>query len=683
LSGCDPSASPAAGTSTEEAGSAISGSISGQVAGEPMNVDLDLMDPSIAPGDDFYRYANGAWLEEYELPPDKSSFGNFHELFELSQERVQSLIEELAGGDSPPGTVEQKIGDYYASFMDTDRLDGIGLAAISDELAALTGLRNGTELAAAFGRSDRDASQSPFGLGIEIDRKNPDRFIASIGHAGLGLPERDYYLEDTERFAGIRSAYAAHIETLLTLTDQPAAAALASEVLALETRIAEVHWTRADRRNRDLTYNLHSPDELAQAFPDFAWETFFEAAGVLPPVINVRHPSAMAPLVEIVVETPLPVWRAYLTYHLISNNAPYLSGAIDEANFDFHGRVLRGQPQQRERWRRAVSLVSSGRGFGDAIGQVYAERYFPPESRQRMLQLVENLRTALRERISGLDWMGDATKARAFDKLGAFLAKIGYPDRWRDYSSVTIDRASLMSNVRRLRAYYEADGIDRLFRPTDRNEWFAPAHTVNAFYNPQFNAITFPAGILEPPFFDAAADPALNYGAIGAVIGHEMGHGFDDQGSKSDGRGIQVNWWSDEDRARFDERADALVSQYDSYEALPGAFIDGRFTLGENIGDLGGISIAYHAYRNSLQGEEPPVLDGLTGDQRFFVAYAQLWRSMTREEVTLARLKSDPHSPPPYRANGVVRNLDAWYRAFDVQEDQALYLPPESRVSIW
>jgi putative endopeptidase len=652
---------------------------------EPLleNVDVSLIDRSISPGDDFYRFANGTWLSTYELPADKSAFGNFHELFETSQERVQSLIEELAAARPETGSVEQKIGDYYSSYLNEARINELGHSPIEGELAGIRSIDSVESLAAAFGRSDRESSISPIAFGIEIDRKDPSRFITGVGHSGIGLPERDYYLEETERFSAIRDSYQMHIARMLELVDYPDAMNVAAEVLRLETEIARNHWPRSDRRNRDLTYNLSTPAELAVSFPDFPWQTFFEASGVVPEVVNVRHPSAIGPLVQLVNDTPLSVWQAYLAYHLVSNNAPFLSADIDQANFEFYGQILRGQPEQRERWRRAVSLVSGGRGLGDAIGQVYVDRYFPPQSKADMQVLVENLRTALRQRIAALDWMGEDTKARAFEKLDAFLPKIGYPDEWRDFSSVEIDATDLMGNVRQLRAYFEADAIARLSQPTDRDEWFSPAQTVNAFYNPQFNAITFPAGILEPPFFNADADPAVNYGAIGAVIGHEMGHGFDDQGSKSDGRGIQVNWWTAADRERFDAKASSLAEQYSAYEAVPGTRIDGRFTLGENIGDLGGINIAYHAYRASLNGQEPPIIDGLTGDQRFFIAFAQLWRSMIREEVTLARLKSDPHAPPPYRANGVVRNVDAWYEAFDVDEDAALYLPPEERVSIW
>ena len=673
LSGCQ---EPGAGTGRPgmEAGEA------GVPAG---GIDRSLMDPSVAPGDDFYRHANGAWLESFKLPPDLASFGAFREVFETSQERVRSLIEELSMAGPPAGSIEQKIGDYYASFMDTATVDAAGFEPIAGELEVIAGIDTVAALTAAFGRSEREETDSPIRFGIEIDRKNPARFIASLGHGGLGLPERDYYLEESERFASIREAYQHHIARMLNLVDRPAMAELAAQVLALETEIARAHWPRADRRNRDLTYNLHTYRELTEKYTDFDWREYFEAVGVVPEVINVNHPGAMAPLIGIVNRTPLPVWRAYLAYHLVAGNAAYLAGRIDEANFDFYGKVLQGQEEQRPRWRRAVQLVSGRNGLGDAVGQVYVGRYFPARSKALMEELVENLRAAFRERITDLDWMGEETRTRALEKLEAFLPKIGYPEEWRDYTDVRINRNDLMANVRNLRRYYEADGIARLSRPTDRNEWFMPAHTVNAFYNPSFNAITFPAGILAPPFFDPEADPALNYGAIGAVIGHEMGHGFDDQGSKVDARGVQENWWTDEDRARFEERTAALVRQYSNYEPVPGIHIDGAFTLGENIGDLGGLEIAYHAYRASLGGVEPPVLDGFTGDERFFLAFAQVWRSKMREELLVARLKSDPHSPPPYRANGVVRNVDAFYRAFGVGEDAALYLPPGERVRIW
>ena len=534
-----------------------------------------------------------------------------------------------------------------------------------------------------FADVDLSGSRAPVGLGIEIDRMNPERWMVGISIGGLGLPDRDYYLEDTERFRELRSAYRSHIETLLALADYPEPAQAAAAVLALETAIAEIHWPRADRRNRDLTYNLKSTAEFMASHPGFPWQTFLLVNDELPEELNVRYPSAMAPMVTLIGDTDLATWQAYLSFHLLSGNAFALSGEIDDANFDFRGRVLSGQPEQRERWRRAISLVSSQSGLGDALGQLYVERYFPSESKAMMNELVDNLRAALRERIATLDWMTEDTKALALEKLSGFIQNIGYPDEWRDYSEVSIAVDDLMGNVRNLRQFQRDTAVARLDQPTDRREWFMPAQTVNAYYVPQFNSITFPAGILDAPFFDPAADPAVNYGAIGAVIGHEIGHGFDDQGSKSDARGVQRNWWTDEDRSRFEARARKLVAQYAQFEPVPGTPINGEVTLGENIGDLGGVNMAYHAYRLSLGGVEPPVIDGYTGDQRFFLAYAQIWQSKMRTETLLNRLKSGVHSPGEFRVNGVLRNVDAWYDAFDVDDSAALYLPPEERVSIW
>jgi putative endopeptidase len=661
----------------------LSGSSVAGAAIGAWGVDLDNRDAAVRAGDDFFRHASGTWLDEYTLPADKTGFGSFNALHDRSQERVRDLVDNLASREPDFGTIGQKIGDYYRSYLDVAALNHLGYAPIQDELGAILAIRSLADLARAFGRSDFEASSSPIALGIEIDRMDPDRFIAGISLAGLGLPDRDYYLEQTDRFAGIREEYLAHIGRLLEIVGYEDTRSAAGAVLALETSIAEHQWPRADRRNRDLTYNLMDVSAIEAAFPDFPWADFLLASGLAAAELNVHHPSAMEPLVEIIRNTDLATWRAYLTYHLVSNNARFLAEDIDNANFDFYGRALRGQLEQRERWRRAISLVGGSQSLGDAIGQIYVDRYFPPASKLMMEDLVENLRAALQSRIEQLPWMGEETREYALAKLAAFTPKIGYPKTWRDFSTVAISADNLMGNVKELRQFFQEEAISRLHRPTDRDEWFATPQTVNAFYNPQFNAITFPAGILEPPFFDPSADAAVNYGAIGAVIGHEMGHGFDDQGSKSDARGVQRNWWTPEDRARFDARAAMLAEQYSQYEPVPGTHVDGRFTLGENIGDLGGLNVAYHAYRLSLGGAEAPVIDGLTGDQRFFLAYAQVWRSKTREEALVSRLKSDPHSPAAFRVNGVVRNVDAWYDAFDVAPEDALYLAPEDRVSIW
>jgi len=648
-------------------------------------VDLANIDPTVKPGNDFYRYANGQWLDSYELPPDRSMFGSFVALQERSQERVRELVEALAGNHPEPGSVEQKIGDYYASFMNQDDVNARGIEPLRKQLDAIAAIDSIGALARAFGRAEVEGNLAPFAFGVEIDRMDPQRWIAGVSVEGLGLPDRDYYLEDTDQFKQIREAYQDNIRTILGLSgySEADAGAAADAVMALETAIAKQQWPRADRRNRDLTYNLETLDGFEGRYPGFPWREFFEAAGRVPKELNVRYPSAMAPVIEIVDDTDLDTWRAYLTYHLVTGNAALLSQTIDDATFEFYGRVLRGQPEQYERWRRGISLVGGNQGLGDAIGQVYVQHYFPAASKAAMEALVANLQAALRQRIAGLPWMSEDTKTYAFEKLEAFTPNIGYPNEWRDYSDVRIDPDDLVANARQLREHYLKEDLARLDEPTDPHEWFMSPQTVNAYYVPQFNSITFPAAILEAPFFDPAADPAVNYGAIGAVIGHEMGHGFDDQGSKSDARGVQRNWWTDEDRSRFDARTSKLAAQYSGYEPVPGTSIDGEFTLGENIGDLGGIEVAYTAYRLSLGDKEPPVIDGYTGDQRFFLAYAQIYRAMTRDETLVTLLKSDPHSPPEFRVNGVVRNVDAWYDAFEVQPGDALYLPPEARVGIW
>lgn len=651
-------------------------------------VDLSARDESVKPGDDFFRYANGTWLKTYELKPDQARYGSFLVLRDRSEERVKAIIEDLAKQEAAPGSIEQMIGDYFASFMDTERLNALGVEPLKPDLERIAAIASKDELIKAFARTDIDGTTAPIGGGMSIDRKDPDHYLFSVGQSGLGLPDRDYYLEDSERFRKIREAYKAHIARMLGFTGmaEADAAAAAERILALETGIAKAHWPRAELRNRDKTYNVYTLDALEENFPGLDWRAFL-AAGDLDLAkldkVNVSTPSAIEGLIKVINDTPLDDWKAYLSFHLIRGNASLLSEEIDEANFDFFGRTLNGQPEQRDRWKRGVQLVGSLNGLGEAIGQVYVARYFPPESKAKMVQLVENLRAAYADRIKNLDWMGEETKKEALAKLAAFRPKIGYPDKWRSYEGLEIHRDDLFGNAHRVRAFFHKDEVERLGKPTDRDEWFMTPQTVNAYYNPQFNEIVFPAAILQPPFFDPNADMAVNYGGIGGVIGHEMGHGFDDQGSKSDAHGIQRNWWTPEDRARFEERTRALVAQYNAFEPIEGQHVNGQLTLGENIGDLGGLSIAYHAYKIALGGEEPPVLDGFTGDQRFFLGWAQVWKSKQRENLLLRRLKSDPHSPPEFRVNGVVRNVDPWYDAFGIQPDNTLYLAPEERVRIW
>jgi putative endopeptidase len=649
-------------------------------------IDLGNRDLSVKPGDDFDRYANGRWFDNYQLRDYDTRFGSFNALSDQAEEQVRAIVEELqARKDLKPGSDEQKVRDLYASYMDTAARDAAGIAPLKPTLARIAGIDSIAALTAAFGRAGIDGTSSPVSGGVTLDRKNPDRYLVSIGVGGLGLPDKDFYINPEARFVQIRAAYLDHVAAMLGFTGVADARPRAEAVIALETELAKRMWDRAQLRDRDKTYNLRTFAQLREEFPGYDWAAHFAAQGLQTPAeVNVSTPSAVGPiLAEVVAKTPFNVWRDYLTYHAVRNHAPMLSTEIDQAAFAFTGTVLQGQKTQRELWKRGVATVGGSGGLGDAVGRIYVARHFKPEAKAAMDDLVENLRTALRQNIETLDWMGDATKAEAYKKLGTFLPKIGYTKKWRDYGSVKIVPGDLIANVQSLRRYFVDDQNRRLGTRPDRDEWFMTPHTVNAYYNASFNEIVFPAGILQPPFFDVSADPAVNYGGIGGVIGHEMGHGFDDQGSKSDSAGIQRNWWTDEDRARFETRTKALGAQYATYCPLEGQCVNGQLTMGENIGDLGGLSMAYTAYKLSLKGKEAPVIDGLTGDQRFFLAWAQVWKSKAREETILNRLKTDSHSPPQYRINGPLRNLNEWYKAFDVKPGDKLYLPPEQRVRIW
>ncbi len=648
-------------------------------------IDLDNRDLSVKPGDDFDRYANGRWFDGYQLRDYDTRYGSFNALSDQAEAQTRDIIEALqARTDLAPGSDEQKVRDFYASYMNTAARDAAGIAPLKPTLARIAGIDSSAALTAAFGRAGMDGTNSPVSGGVSLDRKNPDRYLVGISVGGLGLPDKDFYLNPEPRFVQIRAAYLEHVTAMLGFAGVADARPRAEAIIALETELAKRLWDRAQLRDRDKTYNLRTFAQLGEEFPGYDWAAHFTAQGLSTPAeVNIATPSAVGPVLEVVARTPLSVWRDYLSFHAVRNHAPMLSTDIDQAAFAFTGTVLQGQKVQRELWKRGVAAVGGSGGLGDAVGRMYVARHFKPEAKAAMDDLVENLRTALRQNIGDLDWMGEATKAEAYKKLGTFLPKIGYTKRWRDYSSVTVAPDDLMANVLSVRRYFINDQNRRLGKKPDREEWFMTPQTVNAYYNASFNEIVFPAGILQPPFFDVNADPAVNYGAIGGVIGHEMGHGFDDQGSKSDSAGIQRNWWTDEDRARFDARTKALGAQYATYCPLEGQCVNGQLTMGENIGDLGGLSMAYTAYKLSLKGKEAPVIDGLTGDQRFFLAWAQVWKSKARDETVLNRLKTDSHSPPQYRINGPLRNLNEWYQAFGVKPGDKLYLPPEQRVRIW
>ena len=644
-------------------------------------VDLAARDMSVDPGNDFFRYANGTWLANTQIPADRTRWGTFDILRDKSDRDQRAIIEEVAAAGGAPGSVQQKIADYYNTYLNQDAIDALGMAPLQLEIDEINAARTHEDIVRIAARPGV-AVNFPIATYVSLDQRNPDRYCVGMTHAGIGLPEREYYRRTDGQFPAIREAYVAHIERMLTLANQSDPAGKARAIMALETRIAELHWPIADRRDRSRTYNLKTRAEIVALSDDFPWDAGFEAQG-LEGVneIVVRELSAIGPLAQLYTRTPVSTWRAYLIAHLVRNNAPVLPRTVDDAVFDFYGKTLNGQPEQRERWKRSVDAVNGS--LGEAVGQVYVQRHFPPEAKAQMAELVENLRRAYGERIDRLSWMSAETKVAAREKLATFRPKIGYPDRWKDYSALDVRAGDAFGNNKRYQIWdWEFDRA-RLGRASDRDEWFMTPQTVNAYYNPVFNEIVFPAAILQPPFFDPNADPAVNYGAIGGVIGHEMGHGFDDQGAKSDARGVLRDWWNANDVASFTQVTDRLVEQYNGFSPLEGINVNGRLTLGENIGDNGGLQVSYHAYQLSLGGQPAETLDSMSGDQRFFLGWAQAWRSLIRDEALRNQVMTDPHSPAIYRCNGTVRNMDAWYAAFDVQAGDALYLAPADRVTIW
>ncbi|MBV9696689.1 MAG: M13 family metallopeptidase [Gammaproteobacteria bacterium] len=648
----------------------------------PWGLDLAGRDTSVKPGDDFYHYAVGHWVDTHPVPADRSNWGSFDELEERAESQVIDIVQALPP-DAPPGSNAQKVGDYYRAYLDTARIDELGLQPVQGALSSIAAAKNHHDLIRLMGRPDM-ALRAPLRIGITLDQKDPDHYAVVITQGGLGMPDRDYYLKDEPQYRELREKYRAHIARLLALVgDAPAAAqAEAQAILDTETHIAQLHWPAAKRRERDLTYNPRTRPELEQMVPGFYWETLLATLGVdAQPRFVVRETDAVQQLAAYMLTVPVDTWKAYFRYHYVVSVAPVLPQAIDAEVFDFYGRTLHGQPEQRARPRRAVTALD--RDLGEAVGELYVQRYFPPASRAQVRALVENLRAAYAAHLEQLPWMTPPTRKVALEKLAAFRPKLGYPDKWRDYSELSIVKGDAFGNYVRAQLFEWRREVVRLPLPSDRDEWGMTPQTINAYYNPTFNEVVFPAAILQPPFFDPHADAAVNYGAIGAVIGHEMGHGFDDQGAKSDAKGVLRTWWAAEDTEAFHKRTDQLAAQYDTFTALPGLKVNGRLTLGENIGDLGGLSVAHEAYHRALGGRTPPLRDGLTGEQRFFLAFAQVWRANDRPEALRSQVLSDPHSPPQFRVNGVVRNVDAWYEAFNVQPGDKLYLPPAERVRIW
>jgi len=707
LVGCSPSAPEDTGATAETTAAASDFvprpvEVRGRDDWGEFGIDLESVKASVTPGTNFFEHVNGVWLDEFEMPDDASRYGGFTILREKSEGRVRNIIEELASQSPDVASLEGKIAAVYNTYMDVDAIEAAGLTHAQPFLDEIAAISSYEDLARAFGSS---GFSSPVGGFVDLDSKQPDTYVFQVTQSGLGLPDRNYYLENNERNDAIRAAYRQYLTVLLGEAGYDDVGATADAVLALETRIAAEHWDRTVSRDRNLTYNKLTRDDLLKLGAGFPVAEMLATIGadtqeeflvrqVTPTEAEIvdlelteeqlsKLGGGINGLFQVAAETDLETWKAYLTAHFLSDYSAVLPATIDSASFELYGKTLRGQEVQRDRWKRAVGAVENA--LGEGVGQIYAERHFPAENKTAMDELVENLRRAMAANLDDITWMGDETKIEARDKLAKFAPKIGFTERFETYDTLSLSADNALANSVAAADWAFRENLAKLGQPVDKTEWFMFPQTVNAYYSPVRNEIVFPAGILQPPFFNLAADPAVNYGAIGGVIGHEMGHGFDDQGAKSDGDGFLRDWWTDEDSDAFKALTDALVAQYDGFCPLDDGetCVNGRLTLGENIGDLGGLSMAYRAYQISLNGEEAPVIDGLTGDQRFFMAWAQVWRNKIRDEALAQQIIGDPHSPARYRVNGVVRNFDEWYEAFGVTEDDPLYLPPEQRIRIW
>ncbi len=666
----------------------------GEVSSQGIRSGLDLryVDTSVRPHDDLFGHVNGRWLADYQIPADRATDGAFRRLFDQAEAQVRDLITQAGDNRPAVGSDEQRIGDLYVSFLDEEAVERRGLRPLFDELALIDHADDRDALAGTLGALQRTGIGGGVGLYVDTDAKDSARYLVHLNQSGIGLPDESYYRD--EQHAEILAAYPRHIAAMFALVygGGPAGhAETAARIVALEAKLADAHWDVVKRRDAELTYNLRRFADLPEEAAGFDWAGWFSGLGGSTGAFSdavaelvVRQPDYLSAFAALWRSEPLSDWQAWARWRLIHGRAGILTAALVTEDFEFYGRTLTGAEQLRDRWKRGVALVENL--VGDAVGRLYVARHFPPDAKERIDVLVDNLREAYRVSISELDWMTPQTRERALAKLAKFTPKVGYPAKWRDYSALVIDRADLYGNYRRGCAVNHDRELAKLAGPVDRDEWFMTPQTVNAYYNPGMNEIVFPAAILQPPFFDPDADDAANYGGIGAVIGHEIGHGFDDQGAKYDGDGNLVDWWTDDDRAEFAKRTAALIAQYDGYapRALAnGHRVNGAFTVGENIGDLGGLSIALLAYQLSLNGRPAPVIDELTGVQRVFYGWAQVWRTKSRDAEAIRRLAVDPHSPPEFRCNGVVRNLDAFYDAFDVTDGDALYLEPSARVRIW
>jgi putative endopeptidase len=661
---------------------AFAGAQRQQGAARALGIDTANFDRAVRPQDDFFRYVNGTWLEKTAIPADASSWGAFNELTEKSRTALHTILDAAAKTNAPAGSDQRKVGDLYASYMDSSRVEQLGLTPLKGELASIAALQTAGQLPATFAHFARLGIQNPFAVGVGQDPKTSSVNIVQLGQSGLGMPDRDYYLRQDAKTAETRAVYVAYITRLLTLANDPDAAGAAARIVALETAIATPQWDRAKSRDRDLAYNKMSVAELASSTPAYDWHAYLSAAGLgSATTVVVRQPDYVKSMNAVFARTPARTWREYLTFKLLDRYANELPAAFQQARFDFREKTLSGQQAMSPRWKRAVNEVEGS--LGEAAGKLYVEQHFTPEAKARMDALVKNIIAAYRVGIDSLEWMSPATKRQAQDKLAHFTVKIGYPDKWRDYSKLVINRDDLLGNAVRTAEFQYDDMASQLGKPVDRSRWGMTPQTVNAYYNSVNNEIVFPAAILQPPFFDVNADDAVNYGAIGAVIGHEIGHGFDDQGRKSDGSGNLRDWWTPADAAAFQQRTAKLGTQYAAINPIDDLHINPGLTMGENIGDLSGLAQAYRAYRISLGGKQAPVIGGFTGDQRFFLGFAQIWRTKFRDAALRNQLLTNPHSPGPARAFVPLINNDAFQRAFNVQPGDKMYLAPADRVKIW
>ncbi|SHI19016.1 M13 family metallopeptidase [Ferrimonas marina] len=646
-------------------------------------IELANFDQSIRPQDDFYGHVNGSWLKTAEIPADRTTTGAFYDLREKAQKDVRDIIDELAATDGlTQGSDEQKVADLYRSVLDTDTVEQLGVTPLNGEFERIAQLNDKSAVSAYFGHAQTLGVGVPFVYYINVDAKQSTEYAAYLYQYGLSLPDRDYYFNEEERFVTLRDQFRAHVEKMYELAGLEGGAEAADTVLALETALAEHQWTRVENRDSEKIYNKIPLAKLPDLADNFDWTAYLTALGLNEqPHLIVNQPTYIEGFNQVFDQFSVDQWQTYLTWAVLTNYAGSLNQALDDENFDFFARKLNGQAEPQARWKRGVDKVNAD--LGEVIGKIYVQRHFTPEAKARMSELVENLRKAYGQSIDELDWMSEETKAKAKVKLAAFTPKIGYPDQWTDYSALSIQADDLVGNTMRAAQWSHQHELEKLAGPIRKWEWHMNPQTVNAYYNPTMNEIVFPAAILQPPFFNMEADDAVNYGGIGAVIGHEMGHGFDDQGSRFDADGNLTNWWTEEDLMAFQRRGRKLVKQYASYQVFDDLSVNGQLTLGENIGDLSGITIGLKAYQLSLNGQPAPVIDGMSGEQRLFYGFAQIWRAKYREEALRNRVATDPHSPSQFRANGPLSNVPEFYTTFDVKSSDAMYIPEEDRVKIW